>query len=430
MLSIRGLALKNSGKTADGLSSFEKAVASCPNFLPALEGMAEIQYAEHSPKAVDTLEKILAIQPASAPSHAMLAVIDWRSGNCGQAVEHFVKAGEVIQSSATAEIQYGSCLLALENNKDAEDLFHAMLEREDNAGNRIRYAYASWKAKDDQQASEALAPLLDGAAANPQALKLAAQIAESRGDTPSAVQLLRRAILSNPKDLGNYLFFSEISFNHSSCQVGIDMLNAGLRQLPQEARLYLARGVLEVELNKLDDAMNDFHQAHKLDPGLSFAQDAIGMVLSQRHQSAESLAAYAGQVKTHPDDALVQYLYAEALEQSKDESDTHTIDAAIHAASRAVALEPDYQPARDLLCVLELRAGHLEAVVQQAREALKRDPEDETAIYQELMAERRLGKSDDVAALVARMKQVHEQQQHARTNYQLQEIADTGTAKP
>ena len=430
MLAIRGLGMKNSGKTGEALKSFEEAAVICPDYLPALEGMAEIEYAQQSPKAVDILNRILALQPANSTTHAMLAVLDWKSGNCRQAVEHFAKAGELIQSSATAEIQYGSCLIALGDHKEAENFFRAMMEHEDNAGNRLRYAYACWKAKDDQLASETLAPLLDDRAANPQALTLAAQVAESRGDTPAAVQLLRRAILANPKAVKNYLVFAEISFNHSSFQVGIDMVNAGLGQLPQEARLYLVRGVLEVELNKLDDAVADFHQAHKLDPELSFAQDAIGMLLSQRHQSTESLAAYSAQAKSHPDDALVQYLYAEALGDSKGESDDQTLDAAIRAASRAVALEPDYQPARDLLCVLELRAGQLADAMQQADEALKRDPEDETAIYQKLMAARRLGKSNDVAALVVRMKQVHEHQQHTKTNYQLQEIADPSTANP
>jgi Tfp pilus assembly protein PilF len=209
MLAIRGLAMKNSGRMEEALRSFEQAASTCQDYLPALEGMAEIQYAQHSPQAVNTLNRILALQPASSTSHAMLAVLDTRAGNCREAVEHFARAGELIQSNATAEMQYGSCLLALGDFKEAESLFHTMLERDDNAANRLRYAYACWKAKDDQLASEALSPLLNGSAANPQAMTLAAQIAESRGDTPAAVQFLRQAIVSNPKEVRNYLIFSE-----------------------------------------------------------------------------------------------------------------------------------------------------------------------------------------------------------------------------
>lgn len=48
---------------------------------------------------------------------------------------------------------------------------------------------------------------------------------------------------------------------------------------------------------------------------------------------------------------------------------------------------------------------------------------DETAIYQELMESRRLGKEAAVDQLVTRLKLLKEQQQNARTNYQLQEVS-------
>jgi tetratricopeptide (TPR) repeat protein len=428
-LTIRGLALKRTDKADLAVDSFKKASAICTDYLPALEGMAEIQYAKRSPDAAATLTKILALQPGSATSHAMLAVLDWQAGNCTDAVSHFVAAGDLVRSNQAAEIQYGSCLIAVADYKDAESLFKGMLDNQDVAGNRLRYAYACWKANDNDEAMSVLTPLVQGDTPDTRALTLAGRIAESRGDAPAAVQLIRRAIVSNPKDVQSYLVFADISFNLASFQVGVDMLNAGLTQLPQEGRLYLARGVLEVQEDKQDKAIEDFHRAHQLDPSLSFAQDALGMLLTQHHESSESLAFLSSQAKSHPDDALVQYLYAEALSESERASDAKATQDAVKAASRAVALEPDYQPARDLVCVLELRAGDAEAAMAQAKEALKRDPEDESAIFQELQAARRLGKTEDVKVLAVQLKQAHDRQEHAKTNYQLQEIADTNAAQ-
>ena len=424
-LTIRGLALKRTGKTNLAFESFKTASAICSDYLPALEGMAQIQYAEHSSGATATLEKILTLRPQDATSHAMLGVLEWQDGDCAEAVSHFAAAGDLILSNQTAEIQYGSCLIAVADYKDAQSLFQNMLDRQDLPGNRLRYAYACWKANDSERALNVLAPLVQGEVADTRALTLVGQIAESRGDAPSAVQFIRRAILSNPKDAQNYLIFADISFNLASFQVGVDMLNAGLTQLPKEGRLYLARGVLEIEQDHQGKAIEDFHHAHQLDPSLSFAQDALGMVLTQHHQSSESLAFLSAQSKSHPDDALVQYLYAEALSESQAASDTKTTADAIRAASRAVALEPDYQPARDLLCLLDLRAGKAEAAMLQAKEALKRDPEDESAIFQELKAARQLRRSDDVKSLAVQLKQAHDRQQHAKTNYLLQESSDT-----
>ena len=422
MLAIRGLALKGSGKSGEALQSFDKAASICPKFLPALEGLAELQYAQHSPQAAATLEKILALQPENQTSQAMLAVIQARAGDCANAVEHFAKAPDLLRLNAIAMVQYGSCLLATAEPEQARNIFHQLLEKDDGPANRLRYAYACWKAKDYADGQKVLDPLLNSAPPDPEALNLAARLAESSGDTPRAVDLLQQAIAAKPADAHNYLFFSEISFNHSSYKVGIDMLNAGLERIPQDARLYVARGVLEVQLSEFDDALADFRKAHQLDPNQSLAGDAIGIMLDQRHQSAESLAAYAAQAKTHPDDALVQYLYAEALNRA-DQGAQNNNETAIEAARRAVALEPDYQPALDLLCQLEFRAGNVDKSLELAQKAVARNPEDETAIYQELMAYRHLGKKDEVNQLVARLKQLKEQQQNARTNYQLQEVS-------
>jgi tetratricopeptide (TPR) repeat protein len=424
MLAIRGLALKHADKTADATRAFTTAVSFCPTALPALEGLAELQYAQHSPQAAGTLEKILVLQPANQTSHAMLAVIQARAGNCTEAVEHFRKAAELIRSSRAAMVQYGSCLLATDEPEQARDIFHELLETQDTAGNRLRYAYACWKVKDYNNGLQTLGPLLNGASPDPEALTLAARLAESSGDTPRAVDLLQKAIAAKPDNPRNYLIFSEISFNHASYKVGVDMLNAGLARLPQEARLYVARGVLEVQQSRFEDALADFRKAHQLDPDLSLAGDAIGIMLDQRHQTAESLAAYAAQAKAHPEDALVLYLYAEALSQSDTGGQRKNDVSAIEAARRAVALEPDYQPALDLLCQLEVRAGNLDKALEVAQKAVERNPDDETAIYQELMAYRRLGKKAEVDQLVVRLKQLKEHQQNAKINYQLQEVTN------
>src|ERR1700751_5320316 len=70
MLTVRGLALKNSGKPTEAQQAFGTAASSCPKFLPALEGLAELQYAQHSPQAAATLEKMLLLQPDNQTTHA------------------------------------------------------------------------------------------------------------------------------------------------------------------------------------------------------------------------------------------------------------------------------------------------------------------------------------------------------------------------
>jgi len=430
LLTIRGLALQNLAKTQEGLASFQQALNTCPRFLPALEGVAQIEYAQHSPHAAQAVEAILSVRPEDPTAHAMLAVLNWQKGDCQSAVDHFAKGGQQVQANQSAQMEYGSCLIEIGETQEAEDILQRLMERDGNDANRQAYAYAAWKNKDNAHALDALGPLVASTSTNGPALRLGAQIAEEHGDTPHAVQWLRQAILVEPKNVDNYVLFAAVSFAHDSFQVGVDMIDVGLKQLPQEPRLYVARGVLLVQMSKFDDAIADFQRAHQLDPQLSLAEDAIGMMHSQKHQDASALVTFKQQSEKHPNDALLQYLYAESLSQQNDPDNQHNLNEAIKAAKRAVALEPNYLPAHDLLCVLYLKANDLQSVIAQAQQALKLNPDDETALYQEMMAYRRLGKKEEVEPLVARLKQIKEQQQKGKQRFLLQETDTSKNAQP
>jgi hypothetical protein len=146
----------------------------------------------------------------------------------------------------------------------------------------------------------------------------------------------------------------------------------------------------------------------------------MGMLMSQNHDSASVLTLFAKQAQLHPNDPLLQYLYAETLSQTPNEDETVKVQS-IAAAKRAVQLEPTYQPARDLLCVLLLRHNDLAEVVTQAEEAKRRDPYDEVAIYQELLAQRKLKNTDAIAPLVKQLQDAKAHNQEAKTKYILEE---------
>ena len=113
--------------------------------------------------------------------------------------------------------------------------------------------------------------------------------------------------------------------------------------------------------------------------------------------------------------------------ESPDSGKPEVQAEAIRAASQAVKLEPDYQPARDLLTVLYMRSGNASAAKQQAEEALKRNPDDTAALYQEMMADRKLGQKGDVDGLVTRLKQIKQSEQETTTKYLLQDVPSTST---
>ena len=366
------------------------------------------------------LREVIKLRPADETGYAMLGAIDARNGDCVGAVENYAKAASRVNGSAAALRQYGGCLVSLERPAEAVPQLSRLLVLEDSSTNRIALARAQAAAKDRAAALATLQPLLGTGSRDSVAFLLAAQLAETDNNTPQAVEWFRKAIELNPKDASAYLAFAEMSFNHGAFKVGADFLTLGIQQLPSEARLYLARGVLEEQMTQMDDALRDFEEAHRLDPKLSFAEDAMGMLFSQKHDTAAALDLFAKQTELHPDDPLLHYLYAEALSQVEG-ADEKTMEKAIASAKRAIQLEPGYQPAHDLLCVLLLRKNDLAGVIEQAQEATKRDPYDEVAIYQELLAERKLNHPDRTAVLVKQFQEAKAHNQEAKTKYILQE---------
>jgi tetratricopeptide (TPR) repeat protein len=193
--------------------------------------------------------------------------------------------------------------------------------------------------------------------------------------------------------------------------------------------LYLARGVLQVQLSHYDAAVADFEKAHALDPKLSFVEDAMGMMRSQQHDWAGSLAIFEREAREHPQDPLLQYLYAEALAHENGNSSEQNSAKAIVAVKKALELEPDYQPARDLLCTLLLKTKRYAEVIDQAEIALKNDPNDQAALYQEIQAQRRLGNKEAIQPLVSRLEQLKRQQQVTQARYLLED-ANTNRSSP
>lgn len=421
LLSLRGIALNGLKKPAEAVESFKAALRYCPDNMLALEGAAQIEYALHKPDAVNLLNQIVKLQPNAVTAHAMLASIYREKDECAKALPHFAASSELFTQRPQYQQAYAYCLADTGHFKQAATNYEQILGTNEDEAVRYNLALVQWKLHDPKAALATLQPLLESSQQEA-VLTLGARVAEDTGDTPMAVKLLRAAILKQPKNLANYLEFAQIAFNHKSPQVGIDMVNAGLTQLPNAARLYLVRGVLEVQLSKFDAAIKDFETAHKLAPQLSLAMDAMGIMESQQYRQTAALDLYRKEAKLHPKDSLLQYLYAEALSESDSTSNTTT--EAIAAAQRSVAIEPNYAPARDLLALLYLRQNNPRKALLEAQEALKMNPTDDVALYHEIMARRRLGQTAEVKVLVkklALMRKENTQRQRAGHRYVLKD---------
>ena len=404
ILTLEGLALVGLGKNKAALADYDAALKLAPNYIPALEGAAQIEYNSGSDRAVPLLNRLLSLQPDNPTTHAMLGAIAYGRHDCASAVKHFQASGPALSSEPAALEEFGDCLVQLHRAAEAVPIFEQLMAiSPDDARTRYNFAAAQVAADKNQDAIQTLQPLLDAGNPEPEVLDLASQAYENIGDTRNAVDLLRKAIIRAPDDPKFYVDFAVLSLNHSSYQVGIDMINVGLTRIPNSSALYAARGVLYVELAQYEKGEADFETAEKLNPNQAFGSEAYGLAKFQENNLDSALASVRAKLKTHPNDAFLHYLLAQILTQQGAAAGSVQFHEAITAASRAIQLNPDLTEARDVLAGLYFKSGREAESIKESRLVLAREPDDPEALYHLMQALRRTGKTAEIPDLVKRL---------------------------
>ncbi len=408
LLTLDGIALSGLGRDRDALEVFHRALRVSPSYIAALEGAAQVAFRIHDDSAKETLDQLLHLRPDEPTAHAMRAMIACREKDCATAVVHFEKSGTAIDRQPAALSGYGVCLVSLERAADGARVFERLVAlRPSDAQARQSLAASRLLAGQPRDAVTALQPLLDGDPAQ-QVLDLAASAYEAAGDTPSAVALLRKAIVNSPGKESLYAHFASIAFTHKSYQVGIDMLTAGLKRIPDSAELHLARGVLYVQLAQYDNADADFAAAERMDPSRADAAAARALAQFQNSDLNTALATVESQLKGDPRDPFPYYLLAELLSRKGATPGTADFGRAISAAQHAVQLKPNFAMARDVLSRLYLQKGDLDLAIEQCRLALRDDSSDATALYRLIRTLQKKGTRESRREIPALLKQFTE----------------------
>jgi tetratricopeptide (TPR) repeat protein len=435
ILVLEGMALTGLHKDTEALAAFKSAIEISPDYVPAIEAAAEIEYRQGSPEAAAHLQRLLALRAAEPTAHAMLGALAWKQSDCAAAVQHFSLAKTTIASQPDALREFGACLLKLKRPQEAAAVFRQLIVMQ-SQDRRARYSLALslMDAARFREAMAALEPLAEAANPDPIALELISTAHEALGETPQAVAVLRQAVLLDPRNVNLYLDFASLSFTHQSFQVGIDMINAGLTQVPDSAALYLARGVLYVQLAEYAKADADFDKAERLDPNHGLGSVARGLSQIQQNNLDQALVTVRSQLKVNPKDEFLHYVLAELLSRQGAQAGSPEFQQALDAAAEAVRLKSDFVLARDVLSRLYLQAGEVEKAIEQCRLSLRTDPSDEMALYRLIRALQSSGRQDaatEVPALLKRFTALREearQRQALESKYRL--VEDTpGSAR-
>jgi tetratricopeptide (TPR) repeat protein len=356
---LQGIALVSKGSNKLALIAFQRALKISPDNIAALAGAGQIEYQAGNQSAVPLLNHLLQLRPEDPTANTMLAVLEYRTGKLrrsGSALREGRRTDSTL--SSTPCTPYATCLVKLKRLDDAATTFQrALALRPDDPRERRVLASIQLMDHKPKDALVTLQPLLASPDVDSTALQLASGAYEDTGDTPRAVSLVRRAILLDPKNPSPYLDFANICFNHQSFQVGVDVMTDGLSVQPNSDELYVARGVLYVQLAQYDQAESDFQKAYDLNPHQSLSTAAQGLVAIQHNGLDEALTSVQAKLQRKPNDPILLYLQAHVLSQKGVDPGTPNFKLAMRSAETAISLQPSLGDAREVLAKLDMQTG-------------------------------------------------------------------------
>jgi Flp pilus assembly protein TadD len=206
---------------------------------------------------------------------------------------------------------------------------------------------------------------------------LLAQAYIGSGDRKDAWAAVQNAAAITPKDEKLYVLVSDACTERQDFELGLRVVNMGLHNLPNSARLHYQRGILLSELDRLDQAKADFTQASALGQGseIGYVSGARQALLDGNIPAALGLAR-EGVNKGFQGPVLLTTL-GEALLRSGVAAGEPELSEAKTALERAVEERPNDPAAVIALGQVCLIAGNLEEAIvrlQSARQIMPNQP--------------------------------------------------------
>lgn len=379
---LQGIALQESDRTKEALASFRHASNLAPKLLPALEGAAQIEYRTGDPQCRRTLEQIVALRPDNPPAHGMLGVLAYEQKKCEEAVRQFELSGPQLNSNDAALWQFGNCLYKLRRPEEAATRFRTLLGMRDSDPVRYNLGLALLDAKKADEAVEVLRPLAAPQRPDSEALSLLAAAYESAKRTPDALSVLRRASELYPREERHYIDFASICMEHSSLELGVEVLEVGVKNIPNSARLHATLGALLVRSGMPERGADEFQRAQELDPKAAYGDVGMSLALLQSDQLDASIGILRKQWARSQTSPMISFMLAQALLRVGPDPGKPAFEEAQSLLKKTVALDPNHARAHGLLGKNYALAGSVPNAIKELEIALRLDPGDRTSAYQ------------------------------------------------
>ncbi len=151
-----------------------------------------------------------------------------------------------------------------------------------------------------------------------------------------------------------------------------------------------------MRIDRLDDAQSYFEQARKLAPASPLPYEGLGLLASQRNDSATAVSELQKSLQLGSTSFLAHYIYAQEKYHLTAHGDLYgplqgaQAEEIRNHLQKSVALMPNFAPAHELLGFFEMVQGDdLASAEQQLNDAIQLEPENASYLFTLAQAELR-----------------------------------------
>ncbi|HEV2214446.1 MAG TPA: tetratricopeptide repeat protein [Terracidiphilus sp.] len=215
-----------------------------------------------------------------------------------------------------------------------------------------------------KEAVSDLRELAAGANANATVYNLLAQAYLGSGQKPEAWKSFLLAAQATPKDESLYDYLADACTDQGDYSMGLGVVNEGLKELPDSARLHYERAVFLARLGSLDRARPEFEQAVHLAPGsdIGYLAEVQQTLYDDQYAKAEQVLRKA--IAAGHDDFRMQSLLGTVLLHEGAAPGDPKFAEAKAALAKAAEEHPNDS-------TTEIALGKVYLMEGQAREAIK-----------------------------------------------------------
>ena len=441
---LLGIALTGKRDLPAANAEYGKALRVQPNFVPALKNLAINELTQNdAPDALKHFNAALKLTPHDPVIHAYLGKMAYSRRDYGNAAGHLEKTGELLKDPSVAseliesDLQLGQpqkareALAKLEPSEvspqwqfrlglelaqhelfqEAIPFFQSVSSKapeSDDAAFNLAVCYV--ETKQFSQAIEILRRAIDQGRNTAEVSNLLAEAYEGNQQTQEAINALREAAQLAPGDENSYVDLIALCIKYEAFDLGLEMIEAGLRYHPQSDRLIFQRGAIYAMRSQFDRAQQDFQLAGQLAPDKNLSYVALGVSYMQTGNLPKAIEALRQRIQEKPDDSTLQYFLGEALIRAGATPGALDFTEAKAALEKSVLLNAKFSASQVELGKVYLKEGQVDRALQHLEQARTLDPKDKATYSALAIAYRREGKPELANAMLATLNKLNDEE--------------------